>query len=337
MKDRGFFGEDGAGPMKWLVFAIAGLLAARTAEAACPPSAIDVDDAVRSRLPGLKEEVRSALGTREDLDTCARVHIAMRRGASIHVEVSLPDGRTASRDVGHRDDVVPVLEALLVVPRASDPEAVPAEPEAVSDVSSPAPESLVIEPSRERPIEADRLVAEPRAAVDDHHLRIELAALSAARFGSGQRAVGVGAHSFLEMAGWLGGVEGRIDRYWTPNVAQGTVVEFAVLAGRRFHFGDLALDLTGGPAFVMLGRASGDAEHPPSVIARTAADETSSDSLTRFLASARLHFRARSTLRTFVGLDGEWGPRASPNVSSDVYRLSTWTLGFALGATVGTR
>lgn len=338
MKGSGFFGEDGAGPMKWLTFAIAGLLAARTAEAACPPSAIDVDDAVRSRLPGMKEEVRSALGSREDLDTCARVHIAMLRGATIHVEVALPDGRTASRDVAHREDVVPMLEALLLVPRTPEPEPLPAEPEPVVDTSSPAPAALVIEPVRERPIEADRVLPEPRAAVDDDHLRIELAALSAARLGRDQRAVGLGAHSFLEVAGWLGGVEGRVDRYWTPGVSQGTIVEFALLAGRRFHFGDLALDLTGGPAFAMLGKASGDAEHPKSVVVvQNGTGETASESVTRLLVGARLHFRAHSTLRTFVGLDGEWGPEAPITASNDTYRLSTWTLGVALGATVGTR
>ncbi len=109
--------------MKWLVVVQRGTSCGSDRRGACPPSAIDMDDAAQSRLPGMKEEVRSALGSREDLDTCARVHSAMRQGPTISVEVTLPDGRMAARDVAHREDVVPMLEALLLVPPAPQPSA----------------------------------------------------------------------------------------------------------------------------------------------------------------------------------------------------------------------
>jgi hypothetical protein len=56
------------------------------------------------------------------------------------------------------------------------------------------------------------------------------------------------------------------------------------------------------------------------------------------LVGARLGFSPRSVFRTFVGFDGELGPSRTvdpeANVSSP--RIPTFTVGLALGATVGT-
>jgi hypothetical protein len=55
------------------------------------------------------------------------------------------------------------------------------------------------------------------------------------------------------------------------------------------------------------------------------------------LLGARVNFGALSTLRAFVGVDGELGPsRAEPTDVPGAPRLPVWTLGLALGATVGT-
>ena len=60
--------------------------------------------------------------------------------------------------------------------------------------------------------------------------------------------------------------------------------------------------------------------------------------LPRLLVSSRLTFRAHAALRTFVQLDGEIGrPRSSANPVPDQADLPAWTVGLAIGATVGTR
>jgi hypothetical protein len=58
----------------------------------------------------------------------------------------------------------------------------------------------------------------------------------------------------------------------------------------------------------------------------------------RALLGAHLIFGARSSFRTFIGVDGEFGPANAPgdNPSSES-RLPVWTVGLALGATVGTQ
>jgi hypothetical protein len=65
---------------------------------------------------------------------------------------------------------------------------------------------------------------------------------------------------------------------------------------------------------------------------------SSSSTVPRVLLGARLSFSARSTVHTFVGVDGDFGPaRASDGSDLPVAaRLPIWTFGLALGATVGT-
>jgi hypothetical protein len=59
----------------------------------------------------------------------------------------------------------------------------------------------------------------------------------------------------------------------------------------------------------------------------------------RLLLGARVNFSALSTLHTFVGIDGELGPPRAGDGGDipDAPRLPVWTLGLALGATVGTQ
>ena len=86
------------------------------ADPPCSPIAVAVDASVRARWPQLSWQVRQAFEARTDIDPCARVELAMNEG-SIAVAVTLPDGRSASRQVSGREDVLPTLEALLLVPR----------------------------------------------------------------------------------------------------------------------------------------------------------------------------------------------------------------------------
>jgi hypothetical protein len=60
--------------------------------------------------------------------------------------------------------------------------------------------------------------------------------------------------------------------------------------------------------------------------------------LPRLLVSSRLTFRAHALVRTFIQLDGEIGrPRSATSPVPDQADLPAWTVGLALGATVGTR
>jgi hypothetical protein len=55
------------------------------------------------------------------------------------------------------------------------------------------------------------------------------------------------------------------------------------------------------------------------------------------LLGARFGFSPRSVFRTFVGVDGAVGPRRVDNdANSASARLPAFSLGLALGATVGT-
>src|SRR5689334_1553115 len=103
------------------VLTLFGLLAASRAGAAvgarpsCPAVAVAADARFRARWPSLLERIQADFAARSDLDTCARVELSAD-GDGIGVSVTLPDGRVAARSVTRSVDVVPTLEALLVVP-----------------------------------------------------------------------------------------------------------------------------------------------------------------------------------------------------------------------------
>jgi hypothetical protein len=184
------------------------------------------------------------------------------------------------------------------------------------------------------------------------HLRIELSVATGARIGDGQTSIGIGALSFLELSGWLVGFDGRLDRYQrlaTSNDTQGpgrvsSALELALLGGRRVRLNGLAFDFLLGPA-AALGSAttsqSAVAAAMPSAQTQmpgATVTHSSPSTVPRLLLACRLNFAALSTLRTFVSLEGEFGPaRADGNDLPSAPRLPVWTLGLALGATVGTR
>jgi hypothetical protein len=179
-------------------------------------------------------------------------------------------------------------------------------------------------------------------------LGFELSVITGARIGDGQLGYGAGVLSFLEVRSFLLGFEGRVDGYRT--LLDGdpeTALELALLAGKRFDFHSVALDLTAGPGVAMKGIAFSHTESaavinmndmPLAMPSRPPPSEPGTGPVPRLLLGARLGFSPRSVFRTFVGIDGELGPaRADSAVPADEHsaRLPTFSLGLAIGATVG--
>jgi hypothetical protein len=315
---------------------------ALAAERGCPGPTIEADAGFRRHWPDWGERIQSQLAARVDVDACARVELRLESDSVITVSVSLRDGRAASRRVVERDDVVPVLQALLLVPD------LPAAPAAPSPPTPAVPGDTAFVEGTAR-TERDELAASTGA----RSLGVELSLITGARMGDGQLGVGVGALSFLEHSGWLLGFEGRADSYRALGGGpSGTALELAILAGRRLDLGSVALDLVAGPAVVMEGLPSSQPElQRVNVMSGTIAKmarpvqspdrpvETSAASrsgpVPRLLLGARLGFSPHSVFRSFVGIDGEVGPALASSDPSSA-RLPGYSLGFSLGATLGT-
>jgi hypothetical protein len=328
--------------------ALAALLAALcpraipAAERGCPALAVEPDAGFRGRFPDLLERIQSELTARSDLDACARVGLRLQ-GEAIGVSVTLPDGRAASRSVARSEDLIPTLQALLLVPEPAP--TIAAEPPASREAPArPKRRAAPVAELTERDVVSTPI---PEA----RQLGFELSVISGARIGDGQFGYGAGALSFLQVHSWLIGFEGRADGYRSIHGGDPeTALELAILAGKRFDFGAVALDLTAGPAMAMKGVAFSQSESvrvegmgttmPAPVPAPPPRTEPSTGPIPRLLVGARLGFSPRSVFRTFVGLDGELGPAQAPTAPTPEVtapRMPTFTVGLALGATIGTR
>ena len=322
---------------------LSGAIAARgaspvfAAEPPCSTIAVAVDESVRAHWPDLPAQVRQAFEARTDIDACARIELTMNEG-SIAVGVNLADGRSATRRVSRREDILPTLEALLLVPRPTPPASGVAT--SAPSVPPPAPTQTVqaaipVVPVQLAVPQRDE-VETGRASYPPTRFRIELSVVTDARIGDGQTSVGLGALSFVDIGGWLVGFEGRADRDQRigRGYGPGTALELAALGGRRFRFHGLALDLVGGPAVALRADASGGTTVTPG----GSPSPSSSGTVPRALLGAHLIFRARSSFRTFIGIDGEFGPANTPGDNPiDEFPLPVWTVGLALGGTVGTQ
>lgn len=304
--------------------------------ASCPAIVVEADPAVGARWPGLAGTVREAFEERDDVDRCAHVTLTLRDGA-IGIEVALPDGRSAHRSASRREDVVPALQPLLLVPEEAQ-----SEPSDVSAAAAASPVPVEMEiPSTIASVPSARegTVPTPASQTPAGHLRIELSALTGARIGDGRAGVLLGAVSFLDVSGWLVGFAGSVQRYRDLGGSDrgAGALELALLGGRRFRFGTMALDLTAGPAAAYEGTATFETAQPAGTGSQIQSGSVSS-TVPRVLLQARLAFSALSTVHTFVGIDGDVGPAQSPDASQlpNAPQLPTWTLGLALGATVGT-
>jgi hypothetical protein len=318
--------------------------AAWAAEHACLAVNIESDEAFRKRWPELVARVTGDLSTRDDLDACARVTLSLEPDAAIGVTVALPDGRTASRRAMRQDDVVPTLQALLLVPKPTLTENLPARAQPLTRRSrrTPRAPSRARAPAQQTTEGGDALGS--LSAAPATGLGVELSVISGARIGDGQASFALGALSFLDFSGWLLGFEGRADKYHPlSGGAADTALELGALLGKRVRFPSVTLDLVAGPGVAIKGSMSdtevvavdmGSGTPPPP----PPRPESSSGPVPRLLVGARLGFSPRSALRTFVGLEGAFGPeRAVGNMSADSPRLPRWTVGLALGATLGTR
>ncbi len=309
------------------------LLATPRLASACRLS-VDAEPRVVARWPDLPERVRSAFEGRDDIDACARVKVALR--TRFHVEVTLPDGRVAERVVPDVEDVVPVLEALLVVPesKARTSEAdVEAEPSVETPPVFASPPTVVVAPS-EAPAAADGGAVQRDTGGDDRRIRLELSASAGARTGGGPVGLGLGLLGFADVSGWLAGLGGRADRYTSIDASM-TGIELAALGGRRIRWGEtVAVDLVAGPALLLL--RTGDDREEVARRANGPHEPALEDPITsvRVVATARLHFGMRSAFRTFVGIDAEVGPST---VGPPSRGLPVAMLGVALGVTVGAR
>jgi len=335
---------------------IAGIIALSVARPAraepalpCSEVAVEGDASIQSRWPDLVRALRAAFLAREDVDLCARVTLTAR-DSTILVAVFLPDGRSAARSIARREDVAPAVEALLLLPErsprpsASGPEVsaatAPPDPEPTSS-SAPSTTAPHVRAPAESPVsERDAPPSVTRASAG---LRIELSAEAGARIGDGQTSIGLGALSFLEFSGWLVGFQGRLDRYRRltpsdnglgPPDGPSEALELSVLGGRRVRLDSFAFDFLVGAAGALAGTTNVQTATPGGTMTQS----SSSSTVPRLVVESRLNFGAASTLRTFVSLDGEVGPSgAGSEAPPSATRLPIWTLGVALGATVGTR
>jgi hypothetical protein len=312
------------------------------AEANCPGLTLAPDAAFRIHSTQLLERIDDEFRTRVDIDTCARVELSVETDAAgdalIAVFVALPDGRAVLRRVAREEDVLPTLQALLLVPERSAPA------ENVSSVPLLRPTSSPVSRGMAKNTRARDAVGDVAPAdVGARDLGVELSLLTGARFGDGQMGLGLGARSYLELKGWLIGFTGRVDSYrpWQGGDPE-TAVQLGVLTGARLNFETVALDLTAGLALAIkgLGDSLSDVRAVDEVMMQPPPPpmESSSGPVPRLLVGACLGFTPRSILRTFVGIDAEFGPaRVEDGADPASTRLPEYTVGLVLGATVGTR
>ena len=317
---------------------------ALAAERACRTASIVSDKTLRDRWPDLVSRVQEEVLNRDNIDACASITL-LATDSTIRVEVTLPDGRAASRGSLPPEDVIPTLQALLLMPERV--------PSPTTPTPSPATDSRH-EPARPQPRAPTPFASEEAGASGSSQasrartLGVELSVVGGARFGDGQASYGLGAQSLLDLKGWLLGFEGRADRYYQLSQAQyQTALELGVVAGKRLFLGGMTLDLAAGPGFAIKGALSSHSDTAvvevsssgalPLVPQRSAPPEPSSGAVPRLLVGAHLGFKPGSVLRSFVGVDGTFGPARAEGLGANSPSLPRWTLGLTLGATVGTR
>ncbi|RYZ09906.1 MAG: hypothetical protein EOO73_03230 [Myxococcales bacterium] len=302
----------------------------------CAGRAIEADQTFSERWPELLDRLGTELASRRDEADCARVTLRMSP-STILLTVSLRDGRSATRELMRSEDVLPSLQALLLVPER------------------PAPAASVTKP-RSRPTRARGAIAPSSLPLRDEsagerltearRLGLELSLFTGSRVGDGQVSLGAGAQSFIELYGWLLGFQGRADAYRPLSGGDPeTALELAVLGGKRWELAGAALDLVAGPGVATKGFALSrtesahvDATGPSASPAPPAPEEPSSRPVPRLLLGARLGFSPRSVFRTFVAMDAELGPASQPgNDAEGSASLPRFAFGLSLGATVGTR
>jgi hypothetical protein len=329
-------------PMAALVLAgvvCAGPPSSFAAELGCPAAPVEMERLVTARWPDLPARLSDALEGRSDIDGCARIAIRLDTRAiaptAIVVEVVLRDGRSAWRSVSRAEDVIPTLEALLLLPEAH-----PTSPHAEAVAAVAGTDHVHPLDSRRGSATVELAAAEPVAPVrQPGRFRIELSLVAGARMGDGQTGVGLGVLTFFDVRGWLLGFEGAGHHYrGAEGVSAPVVLELAVLVGRRFRLSTTALDLTAGPA-VALNEVGGSVAVQADGMSAGSAPPERGGLHARLVCGTRLSFRSGSLVRPFVGVDGELALESSPATTSSSpgeAGLPAWTAGVVVGVTVGT-
>lgn len=312
------------------------------AERGCAFVTIEADAGFSQQYRNLLPRLQSELALRSDVDACAHVELTVLDHGLINVSVTLRDGRSASRSVESPEDVLPTVEGLLLVPEPALVVAPTAESPSLPDSKGPSrtPRNLRFR---------DTETSAPEAALRPRSLGVELSVVVGSRIGDGQFGYGGGVLSFAEVSRWLIGFQGRVDGYRAIRGGDAeTALALAVLVGRRFTLDTVALDINAGPGVALEGVTISQTEavrtsNPPSTTARStsAAPEPTADVMPRFLIGARLGFTPRSLFRTFVGIDGEFGPVRNSESEFEYLAMSSprmprYVIGISVGATVGT-
>lgn len=286
---------------------------------------VSADPAVDERWPDLHERVRRGLSGRSDIDRCARVHLGAN-GDGVTLQVTLEDGRSATRSVPGSEDVVPGLEALLLLP----------SPEATSAVLKPRATKRPAKQPRhgQAPTAVRDAGLAPEVVDDDSGVGVALSFGGGARTGDGQVNSNLGAMAFVSVSDWLMGFDGRAVSYEVPRSGRipQPALELTAVGGRRFGSGTFGVDLLLGPTLVLQQDV---AVHEES--AGRVSHTTTSRVLPRLFAAGRLTIGARSVLSGFVGIEAAAGPSGASDVDAvaALPPLPVWMLGFVVGATVG--
>lgn len=305
--------------------------------APCTSPSVQMEPAARELHPDLPERIQAAFADRGAIDACARVQLRVVDD-DIEVTVTLADGRVAERRVERADDVVPTLEALLVVPKVAEAEDAP-EP---FEAEVPTPSVPEIPRSRPPPsprfglVSHERRTPERSSPASLEPLGVEVALVAGAGIGDGQKSTNLGVLGLVDISSWLVGVQARAREYRTQaptGPADGwATFELAALGGHRVRFPSFELDLVAGPAAAIeAGSVSETGPAPPEKN-----PESEAGVVPRFVAASHLVFAPRSFLHGFIGIEGEVGARGK-GATSGAYELPVWMVGFALGAAVGTR
>jgi hypothetical protein len=216
----------------------------------CDLPNVEVQGAVSHVWAPTVDGVCQSLHALVDLDPAARATV-WSAPSQVKVSVKLPDGRTAERRVATPAQLVPTLEALLVVPRLPLIAAVdaPIVPEALAE---PVRHPLQKVDFSEAPVMRST-EAPPLAPTDANDTRLEIGADVGARFG---RDVVLGPQLFanFHLAAWRLGAAVRWDAGALNHPAQGidrrlpgtqptqTVVG-EIQLGRHFTLWQLGLDV----------------------------------------------------------------------------------------------
>ncbi|HEY6723568.1 MAG TPA: hypothetical protein VI197_06025 [Polyangiaceae bacterium] len=320
----------------WVILGTACVHPAAGASEACEAVVVSADPAVSTRWPDLHERVRRSLGARRDIDRCARVHLRPNRDG-LTLEVILQDGRSATRWLPSSEDVLPGLEALLLVPSpSSSPSRSRVPPRSTLPPAAPVakPPPAKQPTHREDPASVRDQGLAPEGARVDRRVGATLSLGGGARAGDGQVSSNLGAMALVIVSDWLAGFEARATSYEVPmsgHIPQ-SAVELTAVGGHRFGNGMFGVDLLLGPTLVVQQDVAVREERNGRV------DHThTSRFLPRVFAASRLTIGARSILSGFVGLEAAAGPSGTSDqdVTTALAPLPVWMLGFVVGATVG--